>query len=149
MHIETTTKLQIYEYQEIFLLCIRVMAVACMWVCSYVNKPLLWLLCSFSLHDLFNCLVSCSSLPNPNNGIITCLLGDDGAPSYGDTCSFTCNTGYELTGSDTRTCQSDGSWSGSDVICSKGKLNNYMVASKMCTYNNTYMYVMYHFILLN
>ena len=23
-----------------------------------------------------------------------------------DTCSFTCNTGYELTGSDTRTCQS-------------------------------------------
>ena len=35
----------------------------------------------------------------------------------GDTCSFTCNTGYELTGSDTRTCQSDGSWSGNDVIC--------------------------------
>jgi len=32
----------------------------------------------------------------------------------GDTYSFTCNTGYELTGSDTRTCQSDGSWSGSD-----------------------------------
>ena len=32
----------------------------------------------------------------------------------GDTCSFTCNTGYELTGNDTRTCQRDGSWSGSD-----------------------------------
>ena len=32
----------------------------------------------------------------------------------GDTCSFTCNTGYELTGNGTRTCQRDGSWSGSD-----------------------------------
>ena len=38
----------------------------------------------------------------------------------GDTCSFTCSTGYEITCSDTRTCQSDGSWSGSDVMCSRG-----------------------------
>ena len=38
----------------------------------------------------------------------------------GDTCSFTCNTGYELTGSDTRTCQSDGTWSGSDDVCRRG-----------------------------
>ena len=40
----------------------------------------------------------------------------------GDTCSFTCDTGYELTGSDTRTCQSDGSWSGSDDVCRRSKL---------------------------
>ena len=32
----------------------------------------------------------------------------------GNTCSFTYNTGYELNGSDTRTCQRDGNWSGSD-----------------------------------
>ena len=38
----------------------------------------------------------------------------------GDTCSFTCNTGYELTGSDTKTCQSDGSWSCSNVTCNIG-----------------------------
>ena len=38
----------------------------------------------------------------------------------GDTCSFTCNTGYELTGSDTRTCQSNGSWSGIDGVCRRG-----------------------------
>ena len=56
---------------------------------------------------------------NPNNGMINCSLGDDGIPSYEDTYSFTCNTGYELTGSDTRTCQSNGSWSEFDVTCSR------------------------------
>jgi len=50
--------------------------------------------------------------------MMTCLLGDD---SYEDTCSFTCNTGYELTGSDTRTCQSNGSWNGRVVVCRRGK----------------------------
>ena len=48
----------------------------------------------------------------PANGEITsCSSGRVGVGYEGDTCSFTCNTGYELTGSDTRTCQSDGSWS--------------------------------------
>ena len=37
--------------------------------------------------------------------------------SYEDTCSFTCNTGYELIGSSESTCQNDGSWSGSPVSC--------------------------------
>ena len=54
------------------------------------------------------------------NGMVSCLLGDDGVPSYEDTCSFTCNTGYELTGSNTRTCQSNGSWSGTDISCRRG-----------------------------
>ena len=65
----------------------------------------------------FVLLVFCFQLTYPINGAITCLLGDDGVPSYEDTCNFTCNTGYELTGSDTRTCQSDGSWSGSEAMC--------------------------------
>ena len=64
--------------------------------------------------------MSCGQLNNPVYGVINCSLGDDGDPSYEDTCSFTCNTGYELTGSDTRTCQSDGSWSGSDAVCRRG-----------------------------
>ena len=64
--------------------------------------------------------VRCPPLTIPDNGIIDCSLGDDGVPSYEDTCSFTCNTGYELTGSDNRTCLSDGKWNGSDVICRKG-----------------------------
>ena len=58
--------------------------------------------------------MSCPSLTIPDNGMISCSLGDF---SYEDICSFTCNTGYELTGSAERTCQSDGSWSGSPVSC--------------------------------
>ena len=64
----------------------------------------------------------CTSLTDPNNGVMTCSPGDNGVPSYEDTCSFTCNTGYELTGSDTRTCQSSGSWSGSETMCGRGVL---------------------------
>ena len=54
--------------------------------------------------------------------MINCSLGDDGVPSYEDTCSFTCNTGYELTGSDTRMCQSNGSWNGTNNVCRRGTL---------------------------
>jgi len=64
--------------------------------------------------------VPCPSLFDPNNGVMTCLLGDDRVPSYKDTCNFICKIGYELTGSDTRTCQSDGSWSGRNTMCSGG-----------------------------
>ena len=66
-------------------------------------------------------VVNCSSLDNPNNGMIACSLGDDGVSSYEDICSFTCNTGYELTGSDTRTCQSNGSWNGTESMCERGE----------------------------
>jgi len=38
----------------------------------------------------------------------------------GDTCSFTCDTGYELSGSDTRTCLGDSSWSGDEAMCIRG-----------------------------
>ena len=38
-----------------------------------------------------HCLsVPCPSLTDSNNGMITCSLGDDGVPSYEDTCNFTC-----------------------------------------------------------
>ena len=67
-------------------------------------------------------LASCPSLDNPSNGTVNCSLGDDEVPSYEDTCNFTCDTGYELTGSDTRTCQSNGSWSGSIAMCGRGEL---------------------------
>ena len=67
-------------------------------------------------------IANCSTLNFPMNGMINCSLGEDNITSYEDTCSFTCNTGYELTGSDTRTCQSNGNWSGSDAMCNRGIL---------------------------
>ena len=71
--------------------------------------------------------VTCPSLTSPNNGMISCSLGGNNTPNPGETCSFTCNTGYELTGSSTRTCQNDGSWSGSNTMCSRGeKLLTYL-----------------------
>ena len=50
--------------------------------------------------------------------MVRCILGDDGVSSYLDFCRYTCNTGYELTGSRAgRTCQADGSWSGFADSC--------------------------------
>ena len=66
--------------------------------------------------------------------MMTCSLGDDEVPSYEDTCSFTCNTGYELSDTDTRTCQSDGSWSGSDDVCRRGMFYTLNV-------DNIYIYI--------
>ena len=72
---------------------------------------------------------------------MSCSSGRVGVGYEGDTCSFTCNNGYELTGSTERTCQSDGSWSGSPVSCiimecplSSLPMNSMFTAS--C--NNTY-----------
>ena len=76
----------------------------------------------------------CASLNNPDNGVVNCNLGDDGVSSYQDTCSFTYNTGYELTGSESRTCQSDGSWSGSAIMCRRGNI------TEMCDNNSYKMY---------
>jgi len=59
-------------------------------------------------------------LINPDNGIISCSLGDDGNYSYEDVCRFMCNSGYELLGSDTRTCLSNGSWTGTADVCRRG-----------------------------
>ena len=46
----------------------------------------------------------------------------DGVSSPGDTCFLTCNPGYRpTTGTPERTCQNDGSWSGTDVMCIRGE----------------------------
>ena len=66
-------------------------------------------------------LVTCSSLTAPSNGMIDCSVEGSGDSSFEDICNVTCNTGYQLTGNDTRTCQSDGSWSGSTAMCTRGE----------------------------
>ena len=60
-------------------------------------------------------VVQCTSLSSPTNGNISCNSTD--VSRYEDQCSFSCDPGYELTGSSSRQCLSNGSWSGSDVTC--------------------------------
>ena len=70
-----------------------------------------------------NCIVECTTtLLSPSNGNISC--NSTGVPQYEDQCSFSCDSGYELTGSSTRQCLSNGSWSGADVTCDILHCNN-------------------------
>jgi len=52
---------------------------------------------------------------------MSCSSGRIGVGYEGDTCSLVCNTGYVLSGSDTRTCQSDGNWNGTETLCRRGE----------------------------
>ena len=79
--------------------------------------------------DAFTADIQCNNLTTPTNGNISCSSGNDGVGYEGDTCNFTCNTGYEVTGSDARTCQSDGRWSGSDTMCRRG---NHHIMINLC-----------------
>ncbi|XP_078583892.1 P-selectin-like [Branchiostoma floridae x Branchiostoma japonicum] len=57
-------------------------------------------------------VVQCPALSNPTNGAVSYS-----SRNYGDVASYTCNTGYNMAGSSTRTCQSSGSWSYSAPSC--------------------------------
>ena len=66
--------------------------------------------------------IRCDDLSAPANGsIISCSSGRVGVGYEGDTCSFICNTGYELTGNETWTCQSNGRWNDTNVMCRRGR----------------------------
>jgi len=55
----------------------------------------------------------CPPLMDPDNGKVDC--------SDGGTCTFTCDTGFTLSGSAVRTCQEDGTWSGTQPTCEQGE----------------------------
>ena len=69
--------------------------------------------------------IQCETLVPPTDDLeIMCVNGatyTTGVGYEGDTCFMSCSTGYQLNGSDARTCQSDRSWSGSETTCSRGK----------------------------
>ena len=48
--------------------------------------------------------------------------------TVGDTCTTTCNTGYEIQSGDVmRTCQSDGMFDGIDTTCGRGESRNVII----------------------
>ncbi|XP_020788822.2 E-selectin [Boleophthalmus pectinirostris] len=63
-------------------------------------------------------LIQCPELSNPQWGLVTCLH-PVGPFSYQSTCMFTCEEGYELTGSPTHTllCEPTGQWNASGPSC--------------------------------
>ena len=57
-------------------------------------------------------VVSCNVPSTPSNG-----QHNYSRRSYGDRVTFSCNSGYLLTGSSSMTCQSNGHWSGTQPSC--------------------------------
>ena len=68
---------------------------------------------NFDYVFLFSTAVDCGSLPDPENGQVDHTAGT----SLGQTANYRCNTGYNLVGDSTRTCQATGEWSGSEPTC--------------------------------
>ena len=75
------------------------------------------------VHDvvLLLTVVNCGILANPANGQVT----HTGGTTFGQTATYSCNTGYNLVGDNTRTCQATGVWSGNTPTC-QGVLLSYM-----------------------
>ena len=59
--------------------------------------------------------VDCGTLTNPDNGRVDTPQGT----TFNQVATYTCNSGYELVGNMTRTCQADGMWSESEPFCGK------------------------------
>ncbi|KAI8485001.1 hypothetical protein Bbelb_372470 [Branchiostoma belcheri] len=57
--------------------------------------------------------VQCPALTAPANGVVS----PTGAVSYPNSVTFTCNSGYTLTGATSSSCRADGSWSNSVHTC--------------------------------
>ncbi len=60
---------------------------------------------------------TCSDLSTSTNGMISYNMETVSLRPVGTVATYTCNTGYTLTGDTTRTCGSDGMWSGKAPTC--------------------------------
>ena len=57
--------------------------------------------------------VDCGALMNPDNGRVDTPQGT----TLNRLATYSCNCGYCLVGDETRTCQANGQWSGSEPTC--------------------------------
>ena len=62
------------------------------------------------------CSLSSAQCPALTNGNFQCPNGE-ATSLIGEYCTFSCNAGYELQGSNNGTCLANQSWSGGDPIC--------------------------------
>ena len=68
--------------------------------------------------------VNCGTLTYPANGQVSHTAGT----TFGRTATYSCNTGYNLVGGSTRTCQATGVWSDSAPTC-----QGMLLLPSMCT----------------
>ena len=86
--------------------------------------------------------VDCGNLNDPANGSVNHTSGT----TFGQTATYSCNTGYNLVGDSIRTCQATGVWSGSAPTCEsmllKDDLSVYSMHmhNKNITINSGYKY---------
>ena len=66
----------------------------------------------FPICDLFFTVVDCGDPGTPTNGQRSLS-----STTYNSVVNYTCDVGYTLQGANSRTCQSDGQWSGSAAQC--------------------------------
>ncbi len=62
---------------------------------------------------------TCFDLTAPTNGMIGYNMGTASSRPEGTVATYTCNPGYTFIGGGTRTCGSDGVWSGSIPVCQR------------------------------
>ena len=64
----------------------------------------------------------CDELSDPENGNVNVTRAVDTGVTEGSIADYTCNMGYQLIGEDqTRTCMSNGMWSGEEPTCIRMK----------------------------
>ena len=76
---------------------------------------------------LYSTTIDCGTLNDTTNGRVSHSAGT----TFGQTATYSCDTGYTLVGDSTRTCQADGMWSGSEPTC-QGVL---LLSTPECTMN--------------
>ncbi len=94
-----------------------------------------------NIHYWFNPLslpVVCLPLPALNNGIVSYY--NDSTLGLDTVATYICNTGYNLNGETTRTCGSDGSWSGSAPVCQR-KWNGFCTANSYTEIHTHYTHI--------
>ena len=79
------------------------------------------------MHDVsfLKTVVDCGNLTDPASGSVTHTSGT----TFGQTATYSCNTGYNLVGDSTRTCQAVGNWSRSAPTCQSMLLKSDLILS--------------------
>ena len=89
-------------------------------------------------------VIDCGPLDHPANGDVSVS-----STVFSFNATYSCNTGYTLTGHGIRTCLETGFWSGSEPICT-GKMHVYVMSQCLFIHDhhNNYVYKYFHTVYL-